>query len=163
MPSPPEHERAEILLPAMARALGRIRYLAKDLPNIADVFDDMDQAIADGISIPVEEVPEMTGTAESLSESERALDALLSRALLKLPEDLTAGLPEDHFDRATEQQFQTSWQKAAEAIAAGELNQATQVLQHTPYSALARIEKGLAHWAHCLEAAQFRRNPPERT
>ncbi|MFI2613179.1 hypothetical protein [Kitasatospora sp. NPDC018614] len=147
----------------MTRALGRIRYLAKDLADIADVFDDMDQAIAAGISIPVEEVPEMTGTAESLSESERALDALLSRALLKLPEDLMAGLPEDDFDTAMERQFQTSWQKAAEAIAAGELHYATQVLQHTPYSALARIEKGLAHWAHCLEAAQFRRNPPERT
>jgi len=163
VPSLPEHERAEILLPAMARALGRIRYLTKDLADIADVFDDMDRAIADGMSIPVEEVPEMTGTAESLSESERALDALLSRALLKLPEDLTAGLPEDDFDTAMERQFQISWQKAAEAIAAGELNHATRVLQHTPYPALARIEKGLAHWAHCLEAAEFRRNPPERT
>ncbi|MFD7919701.1 hypothetical protein ACFV3R_10790 [Streptomyces sp. NPDC059740] len=163
MPSHPEHERAEILLPAMARALGRIRYLAEDLPDIADVLDAMDEAIAAGISIPVEEVPEATGTAKSLSESERALDALLSRALLKMPDDLTAGLPEHDFDAAMEGEFQNSWQKTAEAVATGELNQATLILQHTSYPALARIENGLANWAHCLEAAAFRRNPPDRT
>ncbi|WP_394426415.1 hypothetical protein [Streptomyces sp. SGAir0957] len=163
MSSNPLSEHAEVLLPAMARALGRIRYLAEDLPDIADVLDAMDGAIATGISIPVEEVPEATGTAKSLSESERALDALLSRALLKLPDDLTAGLPENDFDAAMEREFQTSWQKSAEAVAAGELNHATLILQHTSYSALARIETGLANWAHCLEAATYRRNPPERT
>ncbi|MFJ6438828.1 hypothetical protein [Streptomyces sp. NPDC091416] len=147
----------------MARALGRIRYLTKDLPDIADVFDTMDQAIAHDLAIPVEEVPEVTGTAEFLSEGERALDALLSRALLVPPEGPTAGLPEGDLDQAMEHDFQTSWLKVAGSLADGELNHATLVLQHTPYSTLARIESGLAQWAYCLEAAKFRRDPPERT
>ncbi|MER5988655.1 hypothetical protein [Streptomyces sp. NPDC001787] len=163
MPTDPERERAEILLPAMARALGRIRYLAHDVPDIADVLDTMDRSIADGTAIPVDQVPEATGTAKSPSESERALDALLSRALLNMPDGLTAGLPGSDVDAAVEQEFQTAWQKAAEAVATGELSQATSILQHTSYPSLARIENGLANWAHCLEAAKFRRNPPERT
>ncbi|MEU5958211.1 hypothetical protein [Streptomyces sp. NPDC047525] len=94
MPPDPEHERAKILLPAMARALGRIRYLAERDPVITDVLDTMDRAIAESISIPVDRVPEATSTAKSPTESERAVDALLSRALLVRPEDLTAGLRE---------------------------------------------------------------------
>ncbi|MFJ8752240.1 hypothetical protein ACIREO_23330 [Streptomyces sp. NPDC102441] len=160
---PTERERAEILLSAMARTLGRIRYLAQDVPDIADVFDVMDRDIADGINVPVDQVPEATGTAMSLSESERAMDALLSRALLNIPDGLTAGLPDDDFDAAMELEFQTAWHKAAETVATGELSQATSILQHTSYPTLARIETGLADWAHCLEAAKFRRNPPERT
>lgn len=94
MPSDPEPERAKILLPAMARALGRIRYIAERDPVITDVLDTMDRAIAESISIPVDRVPEATSTAKSPTESERAVDALLSRALLIRPEDLTAGLRE---------------------------------------------------------------------
>ncbi|MFC4328294.1 hypothetical protein ACFPC0_10700 [Streptomyces andamanensis] len=152
--------RAGIQMAAMQRALGRIRYIAKGSPEVADVFDVMDKALASALSIPVDEVPGATGTAPAMSDEERALERLLAEA--KLVSALTDA------DRvgilqAMDLEFQSVWQKVTGLVAMGELNHATAILQQSSYVTTARFEKHLATLAHCLEAAEFRRNPPTRT